>query len=85
MGRPSRLSSDVSALTLHFGSVLVSASTFQFESPTRAFCYAATGRKVTYDDETASDDDSEDNSMVKSYQKNLDCIIQGKFYAFLPT
>ncbi|RGB24125.1 hypothetical protein C1646_773521 [Rhizophagus diaphanus] len=25
-----------------------------------------------YDDETASDDDSEDNSMVKSYQKNLD-------------
>ncbi|CAB4386709.1 unnamed protein product [Rhizophagus irregularis] len=31
------------------------------------------------------DDDSEDNSMVKSYQKNLDCIIQGKFYAFLPT
>ncbi|POG67854.1 hypothetical protein GLOIN_2v1778911 [Rhizophagus irregularis DAOM 181602=DAOM 197198] len=67
----------VSALTLHFGSVLVSASTFQFESPTRAFCYAATGR---YDDETASDDDSEDNSMVKSYQKNLDCIFQGKFY-----
>ncbi|PKY23259.1 hypothetical protein RhiirB3_526369 [Rhizophagus irregularis] len=67
----------ISALTLHFGSVLVSASTFQFESPTRAFCYAATGR---YDDETASDDDSEDNSMVKSYQKNLDCIFQGKFY-----
>ncbi|CAB4462785.1 unnamed protein product [Rhizophagus irregularis] len=31
------------------------------------------------------DDDSEDNSMVKSYQKNLDCIFQGKFYAFLPT
>ncbi|CAB4443760.1 unnamed protein product [Rhizophagus irregularis] len=27
-----------------------------------------------------SDDDSEDNSMVKSYQKNLDCIFQGKFY-----
>ncbi|PKC03740.1 hypothetical protein RhiirA5_503233 [Rhizophagus irregularis] len=47
-GRLSRLSSDVSALTLHFGSVLVSASTFQFESPTRAFCYAATGRKVTW-------------------------------------
>ncbi|PKY54893.1 hypothetical protein RhiirA4_548452 [Rhizophagus irregularis] len=81
-GRLSRLSSDVSALTLHFGSVLVSASIFQFESPTRAFGYAATGR---YDDETASDDDSEDNSMVKSYQKNLDCIFQGKFYAFLPT
>ncbi|CAB5128461.1 unnamed protein product [Rhizophagus irregularis] len=31
------------------------------------------------------DDDSEDNSMVKSYHKNLDCIFQGKFYAFLPT
>uniref|UniRef100_U9URD1 Uncharacterized protein n=1 Tax=Rhizophagus irregularis (strain DAOM 181602 / DAOM 197198 / MUCL 43194) TaxID=747089 RepID=U9URD1_RHIID len=29
-----------------------------------------------YDDETASDDDSEDNPMVKSYQKNLDCIFQ---------
>ncbi|CAG8762252.1 4581_t:CDS:2, partial [Rhizophagus irregularis] len=27
-----------------------------------------------------SDDDSEDNPMVKSYQKNLDCIFQGKFY-----
>ncbi|CAB4446934.1 unnamed protein product [Rhizophagus irregularis] len=38
----------VSALTLHFGSVLVSASIFQFESPTRAFGYAATGRKVTW-------------------------------------
>ncbi|POG62159.1 hypothetical protein GLOIN_2v1485672 [Rhizophagus irregularis DAOM 181602=DAOM 197198] len=31
---------------------------------------------LTYDDETASDDDSEDNPMVKSYQKNLDCIFQ---------
>ncbi|PKC63904.1 hypothetical protein RhiirA1_396468 [Rhizophagus irregularis] len=80
MGRPSRLSSDGDLLNVcnpAFWQVLVSASTFQFESPTRAFCYAATGR---YDDETASDDDSEDNSMVKSYQKNLDCIFQGKFY-----
>ncbi|PKY30945.1 hypothetical protein RhiirB3_448287 [Rhizophagus irregularis] len=84
--RPSRLSSDgdllnvilppgryptLSASTLNFGSV--SASTFQFESPTRAFGYANARR---YDDETASDDDSEDNPMVKSYQKNLDCIFQ---------
>ncbi|PKY58287.1 hypothetical protein RhiirA4_480079 [Rhizophagus irregularis] len=58
MVRPSRLSSDgdllnvilppggyptlSSASTLHFGSV--SASTFQFESPTRAFGYANAGR-----------------------------------------
>ncbi|CAB4491889.1 unnamed protein product [Rhizophagus irregularis] len=55
--RPSRLSSDgdllnvilppgryptLLASTLHFGSV--SASTFQFESPTRAFGYANAGR-----------------------------------------
>ncbi|CAB4488581.1 unnamed protein product [Rhizophagus irregularis] len=38
----------VSALTLHFGSVSVSASTFQFKSPTRAFGYAATGHKVKW-------------------------------------
>ncbi|PKC52280.1 hypothetical protein RhiirA1_543535 [Rhizophagus irregularis] len=99
MGRLSRLSSDVSALTLHFGSVSVSASTFQFKSPTRAFGYAATGQKQDSTDSPSSidngyvdnymmmklpsDDDSEDNSMVKSYQKNLDCIFQGKFYGMI--
>ncbi|UZO22878.1 uncharacterized protein OCT59_015227 [Rhizophagus irregularis] len=79
----------VSALTLHFGSVLVSASTFQFESPTRAF-YKPHAWRANIDDGYVDnceqkkamicDDDSEDNSMVKSYQKNLDCIFQGKFY-----
>ncbi|PKK55979.1 hypothetical protein RhiirC2_872135 [Rhizophagus irregularis] len=51
MGRPSRLSSDGDLLNVYnptFWRVSVSASTFQFKSPTRAFGYAATGHKVKW-------------------------------------
>ncbi|CAB4437304.1 unnamed protein product [Rhizophagus irregularis] len=77
--RPSRLSSDGDLLnsirlrkrqTLSLGGRKYRLNNVETTSIAGMTKESTSGKR--YDDETASDDDSEDNPMVKSYQKNLD-------------